>query len=106
MSGRARSSLLEFSIALPQILGQVALQLLQFPNLASNLGEFVFQQVADLITGIAATIPQIEKVFDLLQGEAEALHLLDEVEADDVISGVETKLTGCPRCRRQQRWRS
>lgn len=98
MPGRAGSSRPEFSVALPQIQSQFALKILQFPNLAANLNEVVIQQIADLFTDVSATIPQLEKLSDLLQGEAKTLHLLEEVEADDIVGGVGPKVTRCPRC--------
>ena len=103
MFGRTGSPLLEFPITLPQIQGQFALKTLQLQNLAANLGEFVVEQIADFFAGISPAISQIEKMFDLLQGEAEGLHLPDEVETDYVSRGVEPKLTSGSRRYRQQR---
>ncbi len=93
---------LQLPSAFPKIHSQVALKLLQIRDFAANLNEFVFQQVSDDFTRIAATVPQIEKLFDLLQGEAQTLHLFDKVESGHVVGGVEAKPTRCSWRRGQQ----
>ena len=54
-----RLPVLQFSSAFPKIHSQFALKILQIPDLAANLDEFVFQKVSDGFTRIAATVSQI-----------------------------------------------
>jgi hypothetical protein len=68
-------SVLDFPSAFPKMRSPVALKRLQIHDFAANLDEFVFQQVSDDFTRIAATVPQMEKLFD----EVESGHVVGSV---------------------------
>jgi hypothetical protein len=93
----------QFPITLLEIEDQLAFQVLQVVDFASNFGEFGTQQVLDFPASMSTTVSQIEKLLDFLQGEPESLHLFDKSESCYVISGIQPEVALGSGCSWQQR---
>jgi hypothetical protein len=75
-----------------EIEDQIAFQVLQVVDFASNFREFGAQQALDFPASMSTTVSQIEKLLDLLQGESESLHLFDKSESCHISSGIQAEV--------------
>ncbi len=71
-------------------------------QLRSHIGQFCLQQLSHRLAGVHLPLSKLDQFTNLAQGEAESLHLLDEVKSLDGALSVQSEPTCAANCLGQE----